>query len=125
MTRLLGIDTRILVYLVGGVLSAATDIGLMQALIAGGVGVYLATSLGFAGGLLFNYAFHARVTFKSAAGVGSFARYLCVVAANYLLTLAFVALSLALVGNPLVGKVLSLPVIAAIGFVLSKRWIYR
>ncbi len=125
MTRVLGMDKRILVYLVGGVMSAATDIGLMQALLAAGVQVYLATSLGFAGGLLFNYAFHARVTFKSAAGVGSFARYLCVVAGNYLLTLGFVALSLALVGNPLVGKVLSLPVIAAIGFVLSKRWIYR
>lgn len=125
MTRLLGIDTRILVYLVGGVLSAAIDIGLMQALIMGGVGVYLATSLGFAGGLLFNYVFHARVTFKSAAGVGSFVRYLCVVAMNYLLTLAFVFLSVSLVGNPLVGKVLSLPVIAGIGFILSKRWIYR
>jgi len=125
MTRLMGLDARVVTYLAGGVLSALVDIGLMQMLIYGGGGVYLATSLGFGGGLLFNYAFHARVTFKSAAGVGSFARYLCVVAMNYLLTLVFVFLSLSLVGNPLVGKVLSLPVIAAIGFVLSKRWIYR
>jgi putative flippase GtrA len=125
MTRILGMDARVLIYLAGGVLSALTDIGLMQLLISAGMGVYVATSLGFFGGLLFNYAFHARVTFKSAPGLQSFVRYLCVVAVNYLLTLAFVAVSLALLDNALVGKILSLPVIAAIGFLLSKRWIYR
>lgn len=125
MTRLPGMDPRVLTYLAGGVLSALVDIGLMQALILGGVGVYLATSVGFAGGLLVNYAYHAKVTFKSATGLQSFVRYLCVVAMNYLLTLSFVALSLALVDNALAGKVLSLPVIAVIGFLLSKRWIYR
>lgn len=121
----MALDARVLTYLAGGVLSALVDIGLMQILILTGVGVYLATSLGFAGGLLVNYAFHARVTFKRAASVDSFVRYLCVVAMNYGLTLAFVAMSMSLLGNALAGKLVSLPVIAAIGFVLSKRWIYR
>ena len=125
MRRLPSLDARILTYLAGGVLSAAVDIGMMQALILAGVGVYLATSLGFGCGLLVNYAFHAKVTFKSATGLHSFVRYLCVVAMNYLLTLGCVAMGLALVGSPIVGKVLSLPVIAAIGFLLSKYWIYR
>lgn len=125
MNRLLSIDPRMVIYLAGGVLSAVVDIGLMQALIFGGVGVYLATSLGFCGGLLVNYAFHAKVTFKSATGLHSFVRYLCVVAMNYLLTLGFVALFLALLDSALAGKLLSLPVIAVIGFLLSKFWIYR
>lgn len=125
MNRLMGLDARVLTYLAGGVLSALVDIGLMQMLILGGIGVYLATSLGFGGGLLVNYAFHARVTFKRATSLHSFFRYLCVVAMNYLLTLAFVAGAMALFGIALIGKVVSLPVIAAIGFVLSKRWIYR
>ena len=125
MMRLANIDPRMLTYLAGGVLSAVVDIGIMQMLILGGLGVYLAASLGFGGGLLVNYAFHAKVTFKSSTGLQSFGRYLCVVAMNYLLTLGFVGVSHALLGSALVGKVMSLPVIAVIGFLLSKRWIYR
>jgi putative flippase GtrA len=120
-----GDKARFLIYVAGGLLSAFTDIGLMQVSMAAGVPVYTATSLGFCAGLLVNYAFHAKVTFKSATDLGSFGRYLSVVALNYLLTLACVAASLSLVGNGLVGKVMSLPLIAAIGFLLSKRWIYR
>jgi putative flippase GtrA len=125
MYRLSGESLRIMTYVAGGLLSAFTDIGLMQAAVSNGVPAYTATSVGFFAGLLVNYAFHAKVTFKSTTGIGSFGRYLCVVAANYMLTLAFVAGSLSLLGNPLAGKVISLPVIAAIGFFLSKRWIYR
>jgi len=116
---------RFIVYIAGGLLSAFTDIGLMQLSIAAGVAVYTSTSLGFCAGLLVNYAFHAKVTFKRSTDLGSFGRYLSVVAVNYLLTLACVAISLSMLGNGLVGKVLSLPLIAAIGFLLSKRWIYR
>lgn len=126
MRRLLRtMDARVLTYLAGGVLSALTDITAMQLLILGGLNVYLATSLGFGAGLLVNYAFHASVTFKSGAGLGSFVRYLCVVALNYLLTMGCVALSVSLLGNPLPGKILSLPLIAAIGFLLSRAWIYK
>jgi putative flippase GtrA len=125
MFRLSDDTARFVTYVAGGLLSAFTDIGLMQASMAAGVALYAATSLGFCAGLLVNYAFHAKVTFKSAADIGSFGRYLSVVALNYVLTLACVAASAHLVGNGLVGKVLSLPLIAGIGFLLSKRWIYR
>lgn len=116
---------RFAIYVGGGVLSAVIDIGLMQAAILLGVGVYAATSLGFCMGLLFNYSFHAKVTFKKAMDSATFGRYLCVTALNYGLTLVFVAASLSLIGNALAGKIVSLPVIAAIGFWLGKRWIYR
>jgi putative flippase GtrA len=125
MFRLSGETARFATYITGGGLSALTDIGLMQVSMAAGIAVYVATSLGFFAGLLVNYAFHAKVTFKRAADIRSFGRYLSVVALNYSLTLACVAASLSVVGNGLVGKILSLPLIAAIGFLLSKRWIYR
>jgi putative flippase GtrA len=116
---------QFLVYLAGGVLSALIDIGLMQLLIARGVDTLLSTTAGFGAGLLFNYAFHARVTFSSAAGSRSFGRYLCIVLMNYLLTLGLVALAQALLGSPLAGKLLSLPLVAVNGYLLGKYWIFR
>lgn len=118
------------VYLAGGVLSAAIDIGIMQLLIAAGSGYGPATTAGFAGGLLFNYVFHQRLTFKAQASTFSFARYLCVVALNYLLTMACVALAVALLPWPeasgaLAGKLVSLPLVAFNGFLLGKYWIFK
>ncbi len=116
---------QFLVYLAGGCLCALIDIGIMQLLIACGVYFLFATSVGFAAGLLVNFAFHARLTFQSLATASSFARYLCVVAINYLLTVAAVSLSTWLVGMPLVGKIASLPVIAINGYLLGKHWIFK
>lgn len=118
-------QARILLYLCGGLLSALVDIGLLQLLRAGGVGLYVATSLGFCAGLIVNYRFHAHITFKRAPGARSFGRYLCVVALNYGVTLACVALSVGWFADPLLGKLLSLPLIAVIGYLLSQLWIFR
>jgi putative flippase GtrA len=124
MIRLSRETTRFATYVAGGVLSAATDIGLMQGAMLVGIEVYAATSFGFFAGLLVNYTYHAKVTFQSAMDATTFFRYLCVTALSYGLTLACVAASLSLVGNGLVGKIFSLPIIAVIGFWLSKRWIF-
>lgn len=120
------LDARFLVYLAGGVVSALVDIGIMEALIGVAVAPLLATSVGFVAGLCFNYLFHSRLTFKNAArSTGSLARYLSVVALNYLLTLALVAASLALFHQALAGKLLSLPLIAVNGYLLGKHWIFK
>lgn len=116
---------QFLLYLSGGVLSALIDIGLMQLLLAGGLGVLTATSAGFLGGLLVNYLFHAHITFKQPRSRSSFVRYMCLVGANYLLTLLIVAIAVWLCGSALVGKLLSLPIIAANGFLLGKYWIFK
>jgi putative flippase GtrA len=113
------------VFLAGGLLCALFDVGLMQLLLNGGVHFASATTAGFAAGLLVNYGFHSRVTFEAAATPFNFARYMCVVGINYLLTMACVALSIPLLGNPLYGKLLSLPLVALNGFVLSKYWIFK
>jgi putative flippase GtrA len=109
----------------GGLLCALVDIGLMQALIAAGVHYTSATTAGFLAGLLVNYGFHSRVTFGRDSTPSSFARFLCVVGINYLLTMACVALSVSLLGSPLPGKIVSQPLVAVNGFVLSKFWIFK
>jgi len=113
------------VFLTGGLICALADIGLMQLLLQGGVQATAAASAGFAAGLLVNYAFHSRVTFNAAANPANFARYLCVVGVNYLLTIACVAVAEATLANPLAGKLLSLPLVAVNGYLLSKYWIFK
>lgn len=113
------------VFVLGGGLSAVVDIGLLQLLILQGVSVPVATTVGFFAGLCVNYAFHAKVTFKNVASVVTLRRFLCVVAINYLLTLGLVTASVALVDIALVGKIVSLPVVAVNGFFLSKYWIFK
>jgi putative flippase GtrA len=125
MHKLLAHRRQFALFVAGGALCALVDVGLMQALIAGGIHFASATTAGFAAGLLVNYAFHSRVTFEAAATPFNFARYLCVVGINYLLTMAFVSMSVALLGIPLAGKLVSLPLVALNGFVLSKYWIFK
>ena len=116
---------QVATYIAGGVLCAVVDIGVMQVLLRAGVHFTGATTAGFLTGLLVNYAFHSRVTFDAAASAASFARYLCVVGLNYLLTMGCVSMAVALAGMPLAGKIVSLPLIAANGYLLSKFWIFR
>jgi len=130
MPALLSRHRQFLVFVAGGVLCALLDIGVMQGLIAVGVGYAVATSGGFASGLLFNYAYHAKLTFRTAATSFNFVRFLCVVAVNYLLTMGCVALAvhtlpLAVEAAALAGKLVSLPLVAINGFLLSKYWIFK
>lgn len=112
-------------FVAGGLLCAGVDIGLMQLLMTAGAHPTAAASAGFGAGLLVNYAFHSQVTFARSASRSSFARYLAVVGLNYLITIACVALAVAVVNNPLAGKILSLPLVAVNGFLLSRYWIFK
>lgn len=125
MRSLLANWRQFAVFVTGGLLCALVDIGIMQALIAGGLHYASATTAGFAAGLLVNYTFHSRVTFEQAATPFSFIRFMCVVGINYLLTMASVALSVALIDQPLAGKIVALPLVALNGFLLSKYWIFK
>lgn len=113
------------VFVTGGLICALVDIGLLQLLLEAGLHYTAAASAGFLAGLLVNYAFHSRITFDAAASSSSFARYLLLVGLNYLLTLACVALAQALLGHPLYGKILSLPLLAVNSFLLGKYWIFK
>lgn len=125
MLELLSRHRQFLLYLAGGVASALIDVGLMQFLIYSGVDYVTATSAGFVAGLMFNYGYHATVTFTAPPSGRSMGRYLAVVAMNYVFTLACVALSVHLLGLAVVGKLLSLPLVAVNGFILGKHWIFK
>ena len=126
MRKLKGLLTaQFRTFIIGGVLCAAIDIGLMQLLIHYNIGSVTAASAGFGAGLLVNYLFHAKITFQSATGGANFAKFMCVVAINYLITIAFVWLGVTLFDQPLLGKLASLPVVAVNGFLLSKYWIFK
>jgi putative flippase GtrA len=112
-------------FLAGGAATALLDVGLMQLLIADGIHYASATSAGFGAALLVNYAFHSRVTFGAAATPFNFVRFLCVVGANYLLTMGCVALAVALGASALAGKLVSLPLVAINSFLLGKYWIFK
>lgn len=116
---------QFIVYLVGGVLSALADIGVLQLLLMSGSPVVMAATAGFLSGLMVNYAFHAKVTFRQLSNRGSFLRYLCVVGVNYLLTIAVVSAAQHWFGSPLAGKLISLPLVALNGFLLGKLWIFK
>lgn len=113
------------VFLVGGVASALVDIGVMLLMLRAAVPAATAAVVGFGAGLLVNYAFHSRITFQAAASSANFARYLCVVALNCVLTVVCVEAAVSLLGSPLAGKILSLPLVAVNSFLLGRYWIFR
>jgi putative flippase GtrA len=125
MRKLMSHSRQFATFVAGGLLCALVDIGIMQLLLRAGAHFTGATTAGFLAGLLVNYVFHSRVTFEAAASASSFARYLCVVGLNYLLTMGCVSLAVSLAGMPLLGKIVSLPLVSINGYLLSKFWIFR
>ena len=116
---------QVALFLIGGVLSALVDIGVMQALAALGYHYAGATTCGFGAGLMVNYLYHAKVTFDSPTNGASVARYGCLVALNYLITMACVAVAATMVDFALAGKIVSLPLVAANSFLLGKFWVFK
>lgn len=108
-----------------GITCAIIDIGLMQLLTSIGVHYLIATTAGFSAGLAVNFLLHTRITFNTVYSHRALMRYMVVVLANYLLTLLTVSLFHAWLDMALLGKVLSLPLVAINGFLLSKHWVYK
>jgi putative flippase GtrA len=114
------------IYVVGGLLSAAIDVLLLQVMLTVGCVTSIAVAVGFAGGLLVNYIYHSLLTFKVEFSIKQLFRYLVVVFFNYFLTLAFIYVADSILGvGVLAGKIMSLPVIAVNGFLLGKYWIFK
>ncbi len=86
----------------------------------------VAVTGGFFAGVILNYVLHARFTFSVARlHAGQLLRFVAVVAANYLITLAVVALLHGIGGvDVVIAKVLSLPIVAVNGYWLSKIWVF-
>lgn len=120
------INRQFLIYIIGGLISAFIDIAILQLMVAMGAGPLFAATVGFFVGLFFNFIFHANLTFKSTMSLQSFIQYLLIVALNYSITLLFIYVSFSILHQGVLpGKILSLPVIAANGYLLGKLWIFK
>lgn len=87
----------------------------------------IAVTLGFSCGLLASYLLHAKITFTAnLAPITQIPRFLTLVSLNYLLTIGIVLFSTELLNLPtMMGKILSLPVVAVSSYLISKHWIYQ
>lgn len=113
------------VFIAVGLVCAAVDVGFMYWLISAKVSPLVSASWGFALGLCMNFLLHSRLTFKASASWQRLGRFLWVVALNYGVTLACVQAADFWLANPLLGKLISLPVVAISGFYLSRIWVFK
>ena len=115
---------QILIYCVVGLATTVLDVGTLAALLRLGVQYMAATTVAFVSAVAFNYLTHASVTFEASRSLASFLRYGVILALNYLLTLAMVAASNHWLANPIIGKIASIPIVAAIGLFGGRHWIF-
>jgi putative flippase GtrA len=119
------ISRQFIIYIVVGLLTAVLDIGTMQLALAFDAGVRFAVTLGFVVALIFNYLSHERITFNATTSTRTIVRFGIIVIINYLITLTCVFASLQWFGSVMPGKLVSLPIMSAVGFLSGKFWIFK
>lgn len=112
-------------FILVGLFCALIDILSAKMLVHFGVYYSIAVTVGFLLGLLANYILHAKVTFRAASSHATVMKFGVVVAINYAFTLLLTYLSVQISGDFLGGKLLSLPVVAVNGFLLSRYWVFK
>lgn len=115
-------------YVATGLASLGVDLVALQLLLVAGVDAYLAVAVAFVAGMVVNLLLHKFFTFRERTPLAAaqVARYLSVVALNLAVTEAAVWLATAHLGfGAMAGKLASLPLVLAIGFSLSRLWIFR
>lgn len=116
---------RFVVYVLVGVTCAVIDVGLMELLRGLGLHYLLATSLGFLAGFVINFLLHSRITFSAAYTHAQLLRFMMVVLLNFLISMCIVFAFQEWLNAALLGKLLSLPLVAVNGFFLGKHWVFR
>ncbi|EGQ9966929.1 GtrA family protein [Vibrio cholerae] len=126
-SKILSRSKTFIVFCLVGVVSAVVDLSVLY--ILNNIFVetlILSVTLAFLAGLAANYILHTNITFDSKASTQNATKFICVVAFNYLLTLVVINFGLDLGGlDVMVSKMISLPIVAVSGFVLSKYWVYK
>ena len=93
------LDAQFMIFIAGGIVSAILDICILQIMIFMGYVNILSVTVGFFGGLIVNFGFHVKLTFKSVTSFLILIRFLLVVLVNYLITVAFVMISFSFLDN--------------------------
>lgn len=121
------IDLSLVRFLAVGLLVTLIDLGLTYLIDRLTGQRALAVTTGFAAGLAAGYLLHARISFAAPlAPTRQIPRLLVTVGINYLLTLGIVEACARLFGWPtLSGKLISLPMVAVLSYLLSRYWVYN
>lgn len=86
----------------------------------------ISITVAFLLGLLVNYVLHTYFTFKSTPTKSNLAKFMIVVAVNYFLTILLINTIINFTDVDIViAKIITLPVIAIIGYLTSKIWVYN
>lgn len=113
------------VFVLGGGLSALIDLGVTAFVLELRVHYQIAASIGFLAGLTVNFLYHIKVTFQTLMSSASAVKFMTVVGLNYAITMGVIWIVHAYLGmSVLLGKLVSLPLIAINGFVLSRLWVF-
>jgi putative flippase GtrA len=113
------------VFVAIGLASALIDIIVLQSLVWLGFHFTVAVTIGFLVGFSVNYFGHTRITFQKQETIQNVLGFVLVVLLNYFITLLCVALSEGMLGSVLIGKLISLPVVAVHGFLWGKYLVFK
>lgn len=117
---------KVILFLLIGASSSLIDVGslyiLNKVLIVDKV---FSITIAFLLGLVFNYLCHTYITFGNSANGKNLIKYLIVVLVNYLVTISLIQLMQMVNIDIVIAKIITLPVVAAITFLLSSKWVYK
>ena len=119
LSKILNRSKTFIIFCLVGVVSAVVDLSVLY--ILNNIIVetlIISVTLAFIAGLAANYILHTNITNAT--------KFLFVVAFNYLLTLAVIKFGVDFASfGVIVSKIISLPIVAISGFILSKYWVYK
>jgi putative flippase GtrA len=126
LKNLMSADFRqFILYISVGVATALIDVASMQMVLHWSKNVFLSLTLAYILAVAFNFYCHSKFTFTFRMSLFVFCKYISVVLLNYILTVCLVYLLVQIGWSVIAGKIFSLPVVAVVGFILSKRWVYK
>jgi putative flippase GtrA len=116
---------QFMIFILVGTISVIIDVGLLIELVRLGVPPFFAVTIAFFFGLLINLWLHADLTFRTCVNTQNAMRFFMVIVMNYVLTMGFVFLFEQLGLSYLIGKIISLPLVAIHGFLWGRLWVFK
>lgn len=116
---------QFLIFLIGGCASAFIDISATMLSNMYIKNVIYSATIGFFSSFLFNYTFHLKITFAAKGSQKVLIKFFAVVFINYLIMLSGIYLLTVLLGIHLMySKLITLFIVAIVGFILAKRFVF-
>lgn len=119
------IAMQFVIFILVGASSALLDLYLLYALRIINLNINLSITIAYISGASLNYLLHTFLTFKKTTNKSNLSKFIIALLINYSLTLIIIYILLQLNTDLIIAKIISLPVIAVIGFILARNWIYK